>query len=161
MHFARSLWGCSSKLPVVISSSRGEDAGVSSISCWNSWQCSSSFWCWWAFKGGGKQLEAASGALWNNLSKVHRWFGLVKHWKVAGRGKNTNIANNFIAFALKLLFSDEMRSVLQPLSQGVLLLYRKAPRRESSLASQGLSPKCACPSAYGRNESALRRRWRW
>lgn len=74
--------------------------------------------------------------------------------------KSANIANSSIAFSLEL-FYDKMRTVLKCLCQGVLFLYMKAAWRESSLASQGLSPKCPCPSAHGRSESLLRRQWRW
>lgn len=61
-----------------------------------------------------------------------------------------------------LLLYNQMRSVLKSLCQGgVLFLYRKAPWRESSLASEGLSPRCVYPSAHGRSESPLRMEQRW
>lgn len=161
MHFARSLWGHSSKLPVVTSGSREEDVGVSSISCWNSWQGSSSFWCDEPSTVGVNIWRLPLGhceATWQRCSTdLGQWS--TGRWL---KGEtNANTANNCIAFTLELLFYDEVRSVLKSLCQGVLFLYRKAPWRESSLAFQGLSPKCTCPSAHGKSESPLRRQWRW
>lgn len=85
-------------------------------------------------------------------------------WKEKKKKKENTLVWQIIVFLPLwcLLVYNRMRSVLKSLCRGgVLFLYRKAPWRESSLASQGLSPRCVCPSAQGRSESPLRRQPRW